>query len=131
MRWGRTRKTALTNEKQQAGRPSVCPGWGARSVLIAGALLCALFFSSAAAGERLFPDCPDALSQGAVYALHRDHRSLAALLGLDAHPGGSVSAGAFDNRADDAYRDFVHPEDSFGEYLRRAWRLLLGNEEDA
>lgn len=121
MRWGRRR---------QATNPSTDhTHTAATAVLVAGTVLCAVFFLSVADHTAEYPAYPSDRAKEAVWALARDHTSLTDALGIDAYfPPQTVSVGAFEDKSSAGYREFVERGWSFGDYMRDALRLLIGGD---
>ena len=114
MHWGRQKRTTQTDTPTDLSR-------SARAVILAGTIICALFFVtevSASGREILYPT---SMAKAAQSAFHRDHAFLAAALGLPAEEE-AIPAGSFG--MDDGERW------TFSRYLQDAFRFLLeGGEE--
>ena len=111
MHWGRKKENAAAQTPADISR-------GARAVIIAGTLICALFFITESSGSHADPVYPPAMAEAAQSAFCRDHAALAAALGLDVKesiPTGTFSVG--------------EGKWSFSRYLQDAFRFLLGGGE--
>lgn len=118
MRWGRQKPW----EKSDTGG-SAAP----QAILIAGAFLCAVFFLMAARGDHTMPIYPEDRAEEAVLAFVEEHTALADVLGIDElFPPDAIPTGAFEEKSEAGYRDFVDRRWSFGDYLRDAFRALIG-----
>ncbi len=121
MRWGRIKQTDMPPAPRNGDG-------GRRAILIAGIVLCTAFF---AASLHTPPDARSTFSrdtaQQAVEAFRRDHVFLSDALGMDEYfPENAVSAGAFEEKSEAGYRDFVDtPRWTFQAYLREALRRFF------
>ena len=66
--------------------------------------------------------------------LRRGHNltqeQLADALGIDGYfPSDAVPVGAFEEKSEAGYREFVNRRWSFGDYLRDAFRVLIGETD--
>ena len=124
MRWGRTKQTDMPPAHRGGGG-------GRRAVLIAGIVLCTAFFTASLHAP---PDARSpfsrATAQQAIEAFRRDHVFLSDTLGMDEFfPENAVSAGAFEEKSEAGYRDFVTtPRWTFQAYLREALRRFFTGE---
>ena len=129
MRWGRRKKqsAAISNTLQNSGISRA-----ANAVMIAGTILCTLFFCTAAqTNEQVLYEYPAGKSQEALIALTNDHTTLASVLGINAYfPEEAVLTGSFSNDIDILYQENAHKKWTFSDYLRDAFRILLGGEAD-
>ena len=124
MRWGRTKQTHIhSHTKTDTG--------GQRAVLIVGILLCTLCFTIP------FPVSPSDMAASpadarqVIEAFCRDHVFLSDALGIDEYfSADAVSAGAFEEKSEAGYRDFVNsPRWTFSAYLKEALRrIFIGDE---
>lgn len=121
MRWGRG-KPSSTNDPRQASAAS--------AVLIAGGVLCAVFFLTAVGSDHKMPVYPPEMAEEAVQTFVREHTALADALGIDGYfPADAVPVGAFEDKSEAGYREFVNRRWSFGDYLRDAIRVLIGETD--
>ena len=119
MRWGRNKSEANIEIGHTAR--------GASAALIAGTILCAVFFSVAVHSDHTIPSYPEEMAAEAVQTFMAEHATLADALGIDEYfPADAVPAGAFEDKSEAEYRKFVDRNWSFGAYLRDAFRVLLG-----
>ncbi len=104
--------------------------YAANTVAVIGCIVCMLFFCVAIGGDVPDTNYPSEKSYAAVGAFLRDHTAIADVLGVnDYFPQESISVGAFSTRGEEAYRAFIEESEkkwTFSEYLRDAWRALLG-----
>ena len=124
MRWGRT-KQIDTSPDPRGGNG------GRQAVLIAGIVLCTVFFSASLhhPPEEQSP-FSRATAQQAMEAFRRDHVFLSDALGMDEYfPQNAVFTGAFEEKSEAGYRDFVTtPRWTFQAYLKEALRLFFTGE---
>lgn len=117
MRWGRRKASDTPYTKNTA----------ASAVLIVGTVLCAVFFLVAAGAAHPFPAYPAEMAGEAIQTFMREHTSLTYVLGIDEYfPPDAVEVGAFEEKSEAGYREFVERQWSFGDYMRDALRVLLG-----
>ena len=102
----------------------------ANAVAVIGSIVCVLFFCLSVRGEKRDVFYPPESSGEAVSAFLSEHTALADALGLDVYfPEESILVGAFSNRGEEAYHSFreeAKKEWTFREYLRDAFRALMG-----
>ena len=124
MRWGRTKQI----DTSPAPR---CGDGGQRIVLMAGIVLCTVFFAASLhhPPEERSP-VSRATAQQAMEAFRRDHVFLSDALGMDEYfPQNAVFTGAFEEKSEAGYRDFVAtPRWTFQAYLKEALRLFFTGE---
>ena len=121
MRWGRG-KPSSTNDPRQVPAAS--------AVLIAGGVLCAVFFLAAVGSDHKMPAYPPEMAEEAVQTFVREHTALADALGIDGYfPVDAVPVGAFEEKSEAGYREFVDRKWSFGDYLRDAFHTLIGETD--
>lgn len=127
MHWGRNHTRREEAPPPKAKRE---PLRAANAVAAVGTAMCVVFLCAAVGGDGESVSYPAASSAAAVDAFLTQHTAFADAVGInDYFPRSAVSAGAFSHRGEDAYRDFVkeaETEWTFGEYLRDAFRTLLG-----
>ena len=121
MRWGRGKPSSTNDPRQTPAAPAV---------LIAGGVLCAVFFLAAVGSNYRIPVYPPEMAEEAVQAFVREHTALADALGIDGYfPSDAVPVGAFEEKSEAGYREFVNRRWSFGDYLRDAFRVLIGETD--
>ena len=121
MRWGRG-KPSSTNDPRQVPAAS--------AVLIAGGILCAVFFLAAVGSDHKMPAYPPEMAEAAVQAFVREHVALSDALGIDHYfPPDAVPVGSFEDKSEAGYREFVARKWSFGDYLRDAFHTLIGETD--
>lgn len=121
MRWGRNKPSTEVNRTH----PDVPP-----ILLISGSVLCTLFFLAAAGSAHTLPAYPPEMAKEAVVAFVRDHATLADAIGINEYfPPDAVEVGAFEEKSEAGYRDFVERRWSFGDYMRDALRTLIGGTD--
>lgn len=119
MRWGRKKASEILCAAHTRT---------ASPILIAGSVLCAVFFLAAVRGDHTVPVYPADMAEEAVYAFAQEHTALADILGIDEYfPPDAVQAGAFEEKSEIGYREFVRRKWSFGDYMRDAFRALLND----
>lgn len=119
MRWGRSKPSSGENQPPRQG--------GATAILITGILLCAVFFCRAVDSTHILPVYPEEMAQDAVQTFCEEHAALADALGIGEYfPRDAVQAGAFEDKSEAAYREFIDNQWTFGAYLRDAFRTLIG-----
>ena len=122
MRWGRSKQEKQTNQSGTSG--------AAPAVLILGTILCAVFFLAAVESAHTFPAYPSEMAEEAVQTFLREHTSLTDVLGInDYFPPDAVPVGAFEDKSEAGYREFVGRQWSFGDYFRDAFRALIGGTD--
>ena len=124
MRWGRSKQTHMHPISQGSDG-------GQRAVLIAGIVLCTVFFSVSLHRPHEAPaPFSKATAQQAIEAFRREHVFLSDALGMDEYfPEDAVSAGAFEDKIDAGYRDFVAtPRWTFQSYLTEALQRFFAGD---
>ena len=119
MRWGRKKASEILCAAHTRT---------ASPILIAGSVLCAVFFLVSVRGDPTMPGYPADRSEEAVYAFAQEHTALADILGIDEYfPPDAVPTGAFEEKSEAGYREFVRRQWSFGDYMRDAFQALLND----
>lgn len=124
MRWGRTKRTPIhTHIQTDTG--------GQKAVLVVGILLCTLCFTVPFHAPTSDTAESPADARQVIEAFCRDHVFLSDALGIDEYfSADAVSAGAFEEKSEAGYRDFVNsPRWTFEAYLKNALRrIFIGDE---